>query len=236
VNDVTADPDIVSKSAFARLANVSAPRVSQWIDERKIFGDGLVGEGRSAKIRISVACQQLKRTLDVAQRLGNGISTRLDLQPPAVPADAEAISEAPQQSAITPRVAFDPIEEKLKREKLAEYERRNRIAAKDEALSDGQLTDAIMAQQQIGRVAAKTIDLIEGGLGDVAEALAAEYGLSRRDVMHRLREGFRKIRASAAASLRRDAEAMPALVEFDLGAPIDEDTAPMQEVAAAKAA
>ena len=47
---VTAEPEIVSKSEFARLSNVSAARVSQWISEKKIYGEAIVGEGRDAKI------------------------------------------------------------------------------------------------------------------------------------------------------------------------------------------
>ncbi|MDX0568630.1 hypothetical protein GOC99_33415, partial [Sinorhizobium medicae] len=56
--------DIMTKSAFAAHVGVSAGRISQYIAERKIFGDALEGEGRNAKIRASVAVEQLRKTLD----------------------------------------------------------------------------------------------------------------------------------------------------------------------------
>jgi hypothetical protein len=220
-----ADPDIVSKSAFAHLANVSAPRVTQWIKEGKIHGDAMVGEGRSARIRVSVACAQLKRSLDIAQRLGNGIGTRLDQPPPEatarVPAppavEGELFDQAPPQATAPRAPVADPIEEQLKREKLEEYQRRNRVAAKQEAETGGRLTDAAMAQQAIGRSVARTIGLFEGALADMAEAVASRYDLAKRDVMVLLRDEFRKARAAAAVMLRREAEEMPELVDFDLG-------------------
>lgn len=215
-----ADPDVVSKSEFARLTNVKPPRVTQWIEEKKIHGDALVGEGRSARIRVSLACQQLKRTLDIAQRLGNGIGTRLDLQPPASP-DPAAVG-APQlplqQSAPVSRPPVDPIEDQLRREKLEEYQRKNRVAAKQEAESDGRLTDADLAQQAMGRIAAQMVGIFEGALGDIAEAVAARYDLAKRDVMHVMRASFRNVRAAAAAEMRRQGEALPNMVEIDLGA------------------
>lgn len=229
---VQQDPDLVSKSEFARLANVSAPRVTQWIEEKKIHGDALVGEGRSAKIRVSVACQQLKRTLDIAQRLGNGIGTRLDLVAPAAPGPVpEADGATLPLQTQAPRSPADPIEDQLRREKLEEIQRKNRIAAKQEAESDGRLTDASLAQQQFGRIAAKTVDLIEGALvTDAAEAIAGQFAISKRDVMQALRVALRKARADIAASLRREAEAMPSTVEFELGG----DAATAAEPAAAQ--
>jgi hypothetical protein len=53
----------IRKSEFARLCNVSAPCVSQWISSGKIDGKGIVGEGRSALIDPAVALKQLKERL-----------------------------------------------------------------------------------------------------------------------------------------------------------------------------
>lgn len=71
-------PQIVSKGEFAALLGVTPGRVSQYISGGKLDGDALVGEGRSARIRVDVAREQLRRRLDIGQRLGNGIGTRLD--------------------------------------------------------------------------------------------------------------------------------------------------------------
>lgn len=45
-------PELVSKSQFAALTNVTKGRVSQWIADGKLAGDALAGEGRDAKVRV----------------------------------------------------------------------------------------------------------------------------------------------------------------------------------------
>ena len=61
---------VVSKAEFAELMNVSRQRVSQWLSARQIDGEALVGEGRTARINVEVARQQLSARLSVSQRLG----------------------------------------------------------------------------------------------------------------------------------------------------------------------
>src|SRR5690349_19821749 len=85
---------VVSKSKFAELIGVTKGRVSQYIADRKIFGDALVGEGRNAQIRVDLAKAQLRQKLDIGQRLGNGIDTNLN---PALPLAAAA--PAPEGAA-----------------------------------------------------------------------------------------------------------------------------------------
>jgi len=193
--------DIVTKSAFASLIGVSAGRVSQFLSEKKIFGDALVGEGRCARIRVSVACQQLKRNLDISQRFGNGITTRLD-QPLPV-------------SEVGPPA--DPIEEQLKREKLEQLQRLNRKAAREEAEKVGKLTDSDLARQQMGRIAAQVVTIFEGSAAEVANTIAATFNLPPRDVVHLVRGEFRKVRASAAKALRRGVDGVPLIALVEVG-------------------
>ena len=193
--------DIVTKSAFATLIGVSAGRVSQFLSEKKISGDALVGEGRCARIRVSVACQQLKRNLDISQRFGNGITTRLDQPLPA--------------SDVGP--AADPIEEQLKREKLEQLQRLNRKAAREEAEKVGKLTDSDLARQQMGRIAAQVVTIFEGSAAEVANTIAATFNLPPRDVVHLVRGEFRKVRASAAKALRRGVDGVPLIALVEVG-------------------
>lgn len=72
---------VVSKADYARLKSVSAARVSQWISAGQIERSALVGEGRGAKIDVALADEQLRRKLDIGQRVGNGLSTRLGGSP-----------------------------------------------------------------------------------------------------------------------------------------------------------
>ena len=50
------------------------------------------------------------------------------------------------------------------------------------------------------------------GLSDVANALAARFGLPVRDVSHELQTAFRKVREDAAERHRETAQAIEALV------------------------
>ncbi|MVA55958.1 hypothetical protein [Agrobacterium vitis] len=67
----------VTKGQFAELIGVSPGRVSQYLTEGKISPAALDGVGRNAKINVERAKADLRLTLDVSQRLGNGIDTRL---------------------------------------------------------------------------------------------------------------------------------------------------------------
>src|SRR5260370_22583557 len=91
--------DIVSKSQFATLTNVSCARVSQWVTEGKISGAALVGTGRRARIRVNGALEQLRRKIDVGQSLGNGISTRLE---------RPLLERVPPERLITAAVSASP--------------------------------------------------------------------------------------------------------------------------------
>ncbi|TIX19826.1 MAG: hypothetical protein E5V44_01955, partial [Mesorhizobium sp.] len=69
----------MSKGDFARHINVTPGRVSQYISAGMIGKDALEGEGRSAKIIVSRAIEQIRQRRDISQALNNGLSTRLDL-------------------------------------------------------------------------------------------------------------------------------------------------------------
>jgi hypothetical protein len=79
--------NLVRKSDFARLTNVSRTRVGQWVKARQIDGAAIVGTGRAATIDADLALEQLNLRLDTDQRYGlKGLSTKLDRSP----ADADA--------------------------------------------------------------------------------------------------------------------------------------------------
>ena len=69
----------IRKSEFAKLCNVSAPCVSQWISGGKIDGKAIVGEGRGALIDVDIGRAQLKERLSTNERCSlNGLNTKLD--------------------------------------------------------------------------------------------------------------------------------------------------------------
>lgn len=214
VDDV--DLDVVSKGEFARRRNVDPSRVSQWISAGKIDGAAIVGEGRFAQIRESVAIEQLRQRLDPSQMVGNGLTTRLAPAPAELPLDPPA--PAASSSGLTPtttgRGVVLSIEDRIKHQRLEQLERDNRSALRQEAIEAGRLTDADAARREAGRQVAQLVTIVEGALSDMATALAAEFKLPQRDVVHLLRKEFRKVRATIAADLRKRSSELPELVEL----------------------
>ena len=238
MSEADQSPDmVVSKGEFSKLCNVTPGRVSQWISEGKITGDALVGEGRNAKVRVVLALAQLKLRLDISQRFGNGLSTNLN-NPVAAPAQATVTpplqvaapvsADVPlfQPAAPRPPVA-DPVEEKIKRERLEQIARANRKAAEEEEARAGRFIDAAASRQQMGRIANAMLGVFEGALADFATALSGHFKLPQRDVLHLLRAEFRKVRAAASDSYLRQAEDLPPLVDTELTPAI----VPLQEEA-----
>jgi hypothetical protein len=129
--------DIVSKSQFAALTNVTCARVSQWVTEGKISGAAPVGTGRGARIRVNGALDQLRRKIDVGQSLGNGISTRLE--PPRLErVPPERLATAAIQTAPAELSKPDPtVEDWIKRERLENFRHQNRKEREDAAARAG---------------------------------------------------------------------------------------------------
>lgn len=194
---------LVSKSAFAAIINVSPGRVSQFIAAGQISPAAIVGSGQRAKIDVDRAKADLRLTLDVAQRLGNGIDTRLDpVAPSAVPISAGAEMLMPTASAPHPTGGIDY---EIKQQKLERERRANRLAAIEEARDRGQLIETDMSRAEMAKIAATMLNLFEGGLTDMASAVSAAFQLPERDVKHLLRAELRKVRESAARVMREKA-------------------------------
>ena len=210
--DAATSGEIVSKGRFAELRNVSPGRVSQWISEGKIKQSALVGEGRNAKIDVAIATLQLRDTLDIGQRTGNGLDTRLDL--PA-PAPTPPVPSMPTVAAPTP-AATDPIADQIKQEKLDQIRRANRRQAEEEAARSGKYTDTAETVRQMGSIASQLMNVVEGSLTELATAISAKFEIPQRDVLHLLRAEFRKVRSSGAKMFRDKALELPATIEAEL--------------------
>ena len=209
----------VSKGAFAALIGVSPGRVSQYLSEGKIAPASLQGSGRSAKIIVERAKADLRLTLDISQRLGNGIETRLDADDPE--ADAGTGTGAPQDATPT-REGRPPqptgVEYEIKQQKLEQLRRANRNAAIADAEASGTLVETEASRAGMMRVATGMMLVFEGGLTDLANAVAAEFKVPQRDVLHLMRREFRKIRTAAAKQASAEGAAMPETVETVLEA------------------
>jgi hypothetical protein len=199
--------DVVTKGAFAAMVGVSAGRVSQFLSEKKIFGDAIVGEGRHARIRVSVALEQLKRSLDLSQRLGANGRARLD--------DPLSIGS---RNAGVPAAVPDTVETNIKAQRLEQLELANERAREDRAARAGVYLKTDETRQEIGRIAARLMTMFDGALGEFSTAIAAQSNLSARDALHLLRTTFRAVRDRNSEIEIKAAAELPALIEdFNLG-------------------
>ena len=190
----------MSKGEFAAHIGVSAGRVSQMITSGMIGKDALVGEGRSARVLVETAVEQIRKRRDVGQALGNGLGTRL--------------SDAPAQQADAKLLPRDPdTTELIALERLASERRRNRLAEIEEAERMGRLVPAEDMQREVGKVAQRLVNTFTGMVPDIANAIAAEYSLPARDLVHLIRRVMNEKRADAAQELGEAAAEMPDTVE-----------------------
>jgi hypothetical protein len=191
------ETQVVTKAEFAAMIGVSAGRVSQLISEGKIGAPEMQGIGRSAKIKVTEALAALKLRLDMSQMTGNGAATRLDLLPTAPPT-----SDA------------DRVELRYKLAKLEQQESVNRRIAEDEKARAGIYILAVDAKAEAAKMVSQVLQAFEGGLSDMAQALAAEFELPQRDIIHLMHRQFADVRAKIAKKLRGEAEEAPPHIEI----------------------
>jgi len=201
--------ELLSKGQFAARIGVSPGRISQMISEGKIGPEAIDGAGLRAKIKVDVALQHLKQRLDPNQRFGlNGITTRLDQ-----PAELKPVEKAdePRQSSSSPPdlPPVDPVEDRIKREKLRQAELVTAKLEREDRAAHGAYLRTEAAREEMTRIAGALMTIFEGSLQDMAGALAAQFSVSSRDALHLLRQEFRKVRERASAAHREAAIALP---------------------------
>ncbi len=197
--------DVLSKGEFAAHINVTPGRVSQYISSGIIGSDALVGEGRAARINVAKAIEQIRARRHIGQALGNGLLT--DLAPPQMPRPQRVEPEA-DGGAPSPLKRADPAE-LIQLERLESERRKNRMAAVDEARSLGQLVEAEAIEREVGRAVQKAVSAFTGMAPDLANAIAAKFEVSQRDVLHLIRQVMNDKRAALAAQLKAEASGMP---------------------------
>jgi hypothetical protein len=181
--------DVLTKSAFASFVSVTRGRVSQWLTERKLSGDALVGSGHRARIRVDVALDQLTRYRSAAKRQRTGAAGRR--RPPA-----RIFGWAP------------PCLERLGQIALS-----NAKARQEQAARSGRYILAEDARQEMGRIAGRMATLFEASLSEFAHAVTATAPSTPRDALLVLRASWREIRARQAQTLAAEATDMPATIE-----------------------
>jgi hypothetical protein len=205
----------VSKSEFAALINVSPGRVSQFIASGQISRAAIIGSGQRAKIDVERAKADLRLSLDVSQRLGNGIDTRLDDSDDGGDT-LELVKPGRKDLDDDPFQRRGGVDFEIKQQKLEQIRRVNRNAAIEDAKSAGTLIETDASRSAMMKVASSMLLVFEGGLSDFATAIAEEFKVPHRDVLHLLRREFRKVRANGAKQVKSEAVTLPETMETTL--------------------
>lgn len=185
-----------SKSEFAAHIGVVPSRITKMIQDGIIGADALAGEGRSARIIVERAVEQIRTRRHVGQALGNGIETLLD---------------AP--AATDSKPATDDTAALIQLERLDQERRKNRQAERNEAVANGRLVPGEELQRQVGKSSQTVMNWAVGLAPDIADAIAAQFKLPQRDVLHLVRNVMRDRRAAIAQDLKLAAAEMPETVE-----------------------
>ena len=182
----------MSKSEFAAHIGVVPSRITKMIAD-EIIGADVVGSGRAARVLVERAKQQIAARRNPGQALANGLTTKVhDAGPGPATLELPLASDLPRQ---------------LQEERLENERRKNRIAAREEALALGQLVPAEQVRAEIGRVLQVSENFNAGLIADFASAIAGAYGLSQRDLVHLLRKVRSEKRAGMAERARTNADA-----------------------------
>lgn len=211
--------DVLSKGEFAAHIKVTPGRISQYISAGIIGPDALVGEGRGARINVSKAIEQIRKRRHVGQALGNGLLThlaggdtpaaRVPGQPAGIAVNGNPVGADPDDVArMMPLKREDPAE-LIQLERLESERRKNRMAAVDEARSLGKLVEADAIEREVGKAAQATVNAFTGMAPDLANAIAAKFEVSQRDVLHLIRQVMNEKRAAIAAQMKVEATGMP---------------------------
>lgn len=205
---------VVSPAEFARLRGVHRSRVTRYIKEGKLSGAALVTDERGVKVRVAVAMEQLRERLDIGQQMGNGLDAR-DTYPAAARAAQPADGLFDEGSAGTPVLAdkADTVEAQIKRERLIRERIVNRRLAEEAEAERGRFTETAAARAQMAGLVGSVLQSFEGGLADMAGAVAERFEVPQRDVLHLLKGEFRKVCEAAAKRARKTMETTPRTVE-----------------------
>jgi len=194
---MSAVPEIVTKSEFAKILNVSRPAVSQYISEKKISGAALVGSGHRAKINVEIARRQLTKNLDAVQHLGsNGRARVTGSDEKSVPSDDDV------------EIRGVGVEDQIKAERLRQLELGNGKLQDEAHERAGTFVLASDMKQELGIIATRVLTEVEAAMVEAANTIAARGAVVPADILKVLRDVWRDVRARSARAYRKEAAAL----------------------------
>jgi hypothetical protein len=195
------------------MCGVTPARVSQWLSEGKLTGEALVGEGRTAKINIAVAFEQLKSRLDASQRYGlNGLSTRLTDASASAP--EEIPFEAPADGVQPPPFDMDDsVVIKIQTEKLRQAQLLTLKMEAEDRRARGTYVLRVDVEREYRKMSTEFLAAWEGHLPDIAAAFAGQFGIPTRDALAMLKKNFNAFRARISKNYADLAASKPEFIE-----------------------
>jgi hypothetical protein len=186
--------DIITKSEFARAIGVTRGAVGAMVKRGQINGPALIERGGRVLVDAAIARAQLRDRLDTRQRVANG-RAKLD-------GDREAPAADP-----------DPVMGKLKSARLRQVELAIEKSEAEAAERAGRLVSAADLRTEVGRIAGSMVAGFEGGLIELADAVALDVGANQRDTLVSLRRAWRALRTRLARVESKAAANEPEIVE-----------------------
>lgn len=197
--------EVMTKSDFAAHISRHPAFVTRAIDQGKLSGAALIGEGRGTRINVQEALRQLQKKLDLGQQLAQAKPIhQLAIQSSTAPSSSASTVDAVERPAggdsLAPagddRLAAERAEQiQLRNAKLrAEIER----GAREDAVAAGQLVDAIAVSRALARQVAPLISTFDELPAAIAKPIAEEFGLPYPEVLIAVRRAVSKTRTAWA--------------------------------------
>lgn len=184
----------LSKAEYASRIGRHPSAISHWINDGKLTAPALVGTGRSARINVAAADQQLSISLDLGQQLAQPAPLLPQAETPAAP--ALGIIDDDQRLMLRARRLREELDLKVAEAKAAELE--------------GRWVDVQLASEAWAAELANVYRGIESWLLTVVPGeLAALENHDARSIGAHLKQGFRELRQRIADQAAKASEPAP---------------------------
>jgi hypothetical protein len=216
--------EILTKSDFAARISRHPAFVTRAIEQGKLSGAALIGEGRGTRIAVAEALRQLSIKLDLGQQLAQAspiIPRSLASAAPPLSAaplfrgdDAAAAAGYPPSpaAAADAGVSLDELElERADQVRLRNQKLRAEIARieRDDAVAAGDLVSAVAIKRALAAQLAPLVNTFDELPAAIAKPIADEFGLSYPAVLIAVKTAIRHARSAFADRAERIGSTAP---------------------------
>lgn len=176
--------EVMTKAEFAKHVGRHPAFVTRAIEQGKLAGPALIGEGRGTRIIVDEAMRQLGKKLDLGQQLAQARPVL----------GALALEPAPAETGDG--LADERVESlRLRNLKLrADIER----GAREDAIAAGELVDAQAVSRALARQLAPLVNTFDELPAQIAKPIAEQFGLEYPEVLIAVKKAVRKTQTAWA--------------------------------------